>query len=177
MSQSLGTATVILVLACAGCFQGTHRAYDGPARPAGEVARVSFDSRDPTPLACRPQWIAVDGRRVWTEYPTTIEMLPGQRVLEFRFPWSNGYRERFRLAFTPAAGAEYRLTFHERQPDKSLGRQMLESAGEGAVRGMGMFALPLVLFTPRERPAGHWAYVRIGLRGGESIVAWEARGQ
>lgn len=107
---STGTRLLIAALAgaaLAGC--GSHRAYEGPALPRAERARVAADPAFSAGLPVQVILRKVDDREVPLGR-SAVELAPGRHlfVVDCRLA-ETGSTTRFALEAEVDAGAEYRL--------------------------------------------------------------------
>ena len=128
----VGTAVALCVLG--GCAPSHPHAYDGPARPKGEVAAVHGNM---FMAAVRE----VDGRAVRPSWDGAVYLLPGAHMLRVEARWSNRCRQRVDLPVEVGAGTGYHLYVVERRPVLSP----IRGAGEVAVKLGTLFLWPVTL--------------------------------
>lgn len=118
-------ALLSLTLLQAAC--ATYQAYDGPQRPAGELAIVSgspkFSATTPLALIIR----AVDERTVDVRY-SSVALTPGRHTLliDCQLDTQSGAVSRHVLDVDVGAGDRYRLSAEMQPGNRSCARVALE---------------------------------------------------
>jgi hypothetical protein len=129
---SLVTTVVALSLP-GGCAPANSHAYEGPARPRGELASVAPDMFMATVRE-------VDGRPV-RPFQNRLYLLPGTHVLGIEARWTNRCRQWVEMPVELEAGTAYGMYVKEYRPVLTP----LQGAGEVAVKLGTILLLPVTL--------------------------------
>ncbi|MHC5028095.1 MAG: hypothetical protein ACYTGR_15185 [Planctomycetota bacterium] len=154
----LGLVIVALLPLLGGC--STYRAYDGPARPASEVARLDLPAGQ----------YALDGTVLPEGNVNCIEMLPGWHDLEWTYTYPNRFEEEMAMTFHVGGGGHYRLG--ERFFPAPHWAGPVGAAVEGIV-GTALLPITLMFPIPAAPPVGeHYAWIVD--RGTDQLIAGSA---